>query len=310
MIDHTPLEYHQAIIELLGVEPSLSEDAVRIVAAREEACGAVFPASVKEWFSIEGATRIFEQTGHHLEPLEELGGAEETRQGYLRVATEAQAVVGWYVRLDESDDPPVHDNNDQWDEQDLNNVDWNFYSASFTNFIFDTIATLHFDGWGRGCYLLATAEQPGIEVLKLLRAHFKEGPRTRSPGKVYRFFDEHAVITIASNRPEHFENSTAEWTVDADSREAPYQRTKLIWPYHGLARSFRSESHTVEAARPGWSVIKRLSKRSILNRGHTKRLRKSALGGTGDSGAALGDCLTQRSRNLGDGSCRLPFPAT
>ena len=86
---------------------------------------------------------MFDQTDHHLESLEELGLPEETRQGYLRVATEAQAVVGWYVRLDESDDPPVYDNNDQWDEEDLGNVDWQQDSASFTNFIFDTIATLH-----------------------------------------------------------------------------------------------------------------------------------------------------------------------
>ena len=30
MINDTPLKYHQAIIELLGAEPSLSEEAVRI----------------------------------------------------------------------------------------------------------------------------------------------------------------------------------------------------------------------------------------------------------------------------------------
>ena len=59
----------------------------------------MFPASVKEWFSIEGAKRMFDDTANHLESLEELGRSEETRQGYLRVATEIQAVVGWYVRL-------------------------------------------------------------------------------------------------------------------------------------------------------------------------------------------------------------------
>ena len=154
----------------------------------------VFPASVREWFCLEGAKRMFDATGYHLESLEELGRPDETRQGCLRVATEIQAVVGWYVRLDESDDPPVYDNNDQWEEEDLSNVDWNPNSASFTNFVFDTIATSHFDGWGRGCYLTATAEQPGTEVLEQLRKHFEEGPRTESPRKVYRFFDEHGLI--------------------------------------------------------------------------------------------------------------------
>jgi hypothetical protein len=260
MIDDTPLKYHQATIELLDAEPSLSEDAVRIIDAREQACGADFPASVKEWFSVEGAKRMFDHTGNHLESLEELGRPEETRQGYLRVATEIQAVVGWYVRPDQSDDPPVYHNNDQWYEDDLSKVDWQPNSASFTNFIFDTIAAAQFDGWLRGCYLVATAEQPGAEVLKTLRATFKEGPRTESPSKVYRFFDEHALIAIRCDCPEHSENPTAEWTVDADSREALYERTELIWPYHGLAQSFRLESHPFEPDQPGWRVIEQLAK--------------------------------------------------
>jgi hypothetical protein len=97
------------------------------------------------------------------------------------------------------------------------------------------VARTAIDGQLRDCYLVATAERPGTEVLETLRANFKEGPRTESPSKVYRFFDEHALIAIR----QHSENPTAEWIVDADSREALYERTELIWPYHGLAPSFR-----------------------------------------------------------------------
>lgn len=260
MTDNTSLKYHHAIVALLGQALALSDEARWQVAARERACGAAFPPSVKEWFSIGGAKQMFDETGNHLESLEELGRPEETRQGYLRVATEVEGVVGWYVRLSESDDPPVFDNNDQWDKQDLNQVDWQLCSTAFTNFVFDAIAPCRFDGWGRGCYLVATAELPGPEVLEQLRAHFKEGPHTESPGKVFRFFDEHALLTIASNRPEHLRNSTAEWIVNADSPETLCERTRLIWPYHGLSRAFRSESHCLEAAGPGWSVIERLAR--------------------------------------------------
>lgn len=260
MTDNVSLRYHRAIAALLGESLALSDEARRQVAARERTCGAAFPPSVKEWFSIGGAREKFEEAGNHLESLEELGRPEETRQGYLRVATEAQGVVGWYVRLSESDDPPVFDNNDQWDKGNLNQVDWRLCSTSFTNFVFDTIAPWRFDGWGRGCYLVATAQQPGAEVLRRLRAHFKEGPHTEPPGEVLRFFDGHGLLTIASNRPEHLGNATAEWIVDADSPEALCERTRLIWPYHGLSLAFRSESHCLEAAAPGWSVIERLAK--------------------------------------------------
>src|SRR5262245_35078012 len=109
-----------------------------IIEQREAACATRFPASVREWFSIESAEALFyENTNQdNLQELTELGDPQEAAQGYLKVATENQAVVAWYVRLGEGDDPPVFDNNDQWND-DLSRTAWRENSKTFTNFIFD-----------------------------------------------------------------------------------------------------------------------------------------------------------------------------
>jgi len=66
MTDNTSLKYHHAIAALLGQTLALSDEARRQVAAREQACGAAFPPSVREWLSIGGAKQTFDQTGNHL----------------------------------------------------------------------------------------------------------------------------------------------------------------------------------------------------------------------------------------------------
>jgi len=254
------LKYHHQIFALLDQAPSVSSEAIVAIAAREQTCGVVFPASIKEWYCLQEANRLFEQkTGHHLEDLDELGRPEETRQGFLRVATEAQAVVGWYVRLNAGNDPPVWHNNDQWDESDLRNVDWQPESACFTNFVFDLISARHFDGYASGFYLVATGVEPADDILQRLKDQFHEGPYTPAPGRrVRRFFNTHGILTIQSLSPEQGEDSTAQWTIDCDSPESLYEFSRAVWNCPGIADSIRPQSHSKEADRRALEIIQRL----------------------------------------------------
>jgi hypothetical protein len=102
------LEYHKAVFELLGRDAVVSENRLAAIEERERVCGARFPESVREWFVIEDAEYLFwENTNEDdLPNVRELGEPTEVAQGYLRVATENQAVIAWYVRLDQGDTPP------------------------------------------------------------------------------------------------------------------------------------------------------------------------------------------------------------
>ncbi|MEW6492474.1 MAG: hypothetical protein AB1589_08185 [Cyanobacteriota bacterium] len=81
------LRYHQKIFDFLNIKPTISSSALQVIEERETECGTTFPLAVKEWYSIEGAIKLFEEnTEHYLTPLEELGNSEEIFHGYLAVA--------------------------------------------------------------------------------------------------------------------------------------------------------------------------------------------------------------------------------
>jgi hypothetical protein len=104
-----PLIYHQATFELMGTKPQTSKPALKVLAERERLLGITLPASLREFYSLKGASAILEQHSDQdpAVPIEELGGREEVAHGVLKIQVENQGVVAWYVRLDDSDDPPV-----------------------------------------------------------------------------------------------------------------------------------------------------------------------------------------------------------
>lgn len=56
MSDDLPrLRCHTAVFELVGKEPRASEERLRRIERREQGCGVRFPASVREWYGLEGA---------------------------------------------------------------------------------------------------------------------------------------------------------------------------------------------------------------------------------------------------------------
>ena len=162
------------------------------------------------------------------------------------VAIENQGVVAWYVRLDGSKDPPVLDNNDEW-EGDLSEIHWNMVSRTFTNFIFDMVSIGRFPAWRAQGRLIATDHLPGGETLRRLAERFREGPRTEAPDvRVFRFFTEHALLVIRSATSETIAAKRAEWTLDADTDEALFEAGRRIWDLGTLATTLQADSYRGE----------------------------------------------------------------
>ncbi len=256
----TRLKYHQPILDLLGFEPVLPFERLAAIEERERVCGTRFPASVREWFAVQDAEALFHDNTNddHLEKLAELGNPAETHQGYLRVATENQAVVAWYVRLGEGDDPPVYHNNGEWNE-DLSKTNWQANSVTFTNFIFDMISTHHFRGWYSGMHVSAKDSIPDEATLDRLRRWFRQGPTTDAVGsRVYRFFTTRGVIFIRSVAPEDLANGMAEWSIEAVSPEAMLDFGRKLWGIGSLAQTLKAQSCTPQSRAKGEELLQRL----------------------------------------------------
>src|SRR3954469_12149127 len=99
-----PLIYHQATFSLLGTKPQTSKPAFKALAEREQLLGITLPASLREFYSLKGASALLEQNSNQdpAVPIEELGSHEEVAHGVLKIQVENQGVVAWYVRLDGS----------------------------------------------------------------------------------------------------------------------------------------------------------------------------------------------------------------
>jgi hypothetical protein len=195
---------------MLGVEPRPSPERQRLIAERERARGVAFPSSVVEWFALEDAADVFHDNSNHdsLVPLAQLGDPAEVRQGYLRVALENQAVVAFYVRLDEGDDSPVYDNNDEFLQEDLSRIAWNRLSVSFSTFVFDMVAVGRLHAHSRRLVMSADGPAPDEAQLERVGRRLRRGPVTRIEG-------QHEYLTVRW-RPD----GPAEWHAEADSPEA------------------------------------------------------------------------------------------
>ena len=210
--------YHRAALEMLGVPARRSPERARLIAEREALCGVTFPPAVVEWFALEDGDRLFHDYSNHdrLEALEQLGDPAETRQGYLRVGIENQGVVAFYVRVDEGDDPPTYDNNDEFGEERLDRIQWNFLSASFSNFIFDAVCIGRLHAVRHQTFFTVTGPVPGTAELQALGRVLRPGPVTLTDEvEGHRFFGPHELLTVRWPR-----DGEADWHLQADSQEA------------------------------------------------------------------------------------------
>jgi hypothetical protein len=118
---HVPdLRYHQAVLDLIGVEATTSSEAIAKL-DRFEAEHGPLPASLREWYSLVDGVDIltaWSNEGYAFPPEkwaapvldvdEEKVIFEPLReQGLIRIVTENQGICHTAVKLDGSADPPV-----------------------------------------------------------------------------------------------------------------------------------------------------------------------------------------------------------
>ncbi len=161
-------EYHAAALDLLGVaipaERMLPERAID------------YPASVVEWF-LYGQLDALDRDGER-----------------LRVGP------GFYVYLDEGDDPPVY------------HEDEGLVSLCFSNFAFDFAAAQRL----RGRHVSATGPVPKAKSLEWLGGQLKAGPVTETDDLViHRFYGPHEYATVR-----WAPGDQAQWHLEADSQPA------------------------------------------------------------------------------------------
>ncbi len=252
------LDFHQSTFDLLGIHPCISAERVAAIAVRERLCGCSFPKAIRELYSVVDVEDHF--GSNWLTNYAKLGVPNEVSQGYMRVAIENQGVVGWFVKLDGTDDPPVYHNNDNWDT-DFSTVNWVLCSKTFTNFIFDMASWERFDGFSSGLYLRAIDQFPDSSVIAQLRERFDEGPVTDFPdSRIRRFFTSRGLIRIASNTPELQANNLAEWTIDSDSFECLFQLTRFCCGFYDLRNKLKAVSSGVAAQANGEGVLESVRK--------------------------------------------------
>ncbi len=175
-------DYHAAAVDMLGLaerERVLPERAVD------------YPAAVVEWFLL-GRLDELHLTGQRL-----------------------TVGPGFYVYVDEGDDPPVYH-----DEEGL-------MSVSFSNFAFDLAAAERL----RGQHLTATGPVPDAAALEWLGQQLKPGPVTRTDGvEIHRFYGPHEYATVRW-APE----GEAEWSLQGDSEQTLAALRKLVDQAGGVA---------------------------------------------------------------------------
>jgi len=258
------LRYHTAIFELLGKEPRLSEESLRRIERREQACGVRFPASVREWYSLEGAEGLLRENVANAEPvaLDQVGSPEDVRWGWLYVTNERDGVASWLVRLDGSDDPPVDVlDDDSEPPYDLSESPW---SSSFSAYVFDLVSEGSIKAWSRELRVSAHGPPPGEADLALLRSRFSEGPRTQGGGvrlTTYRFFNADGLVTFQDD-PESGPGEVAlrgTWCVQGRTDEGLYNLCRLVWSIGTLAATLESDCRTRHDNRAD-DVLRRLGR--------------------------------------------------
>jgi hypothetical protein len=229
------LKYHQTTFDLLGWQPTISLEAEQLLEHRQQDCGCRFPASVVEWFSVNGIISVFGDYGAPDNPvaLEDLGRPEHnpftkslldfTAAGYLVFLYENQANCKWAVRLDGSDDPPVY-----FDEQAFPAIDsatevkWHSCLVPFSTWAYSRIwdfgTALGFHPTsGYKLFLDGSGNEPAPPpLLDYLMERLVQKARSFDwpGGTIYRFAYPGAALRI------HAFDSQSDWSIGATSEEA------------------------------------------------------------------------------------------
>lgn len=242
MGDASPLRYHAATFSVTGRTPRVSGEATRRIERREEESGVRFPASVREWYSLEGAERLLASNCDESVPvpLDLLGDPGGAAPGWLHVMDDRDGVASWFVRLDGSDDPPVDVLDDDCRPPfDLTESPW---SSAFSVFVFDLVSGGSVAARRSGLQLDARDRRPDEADLARLRAHMEEGPITEGGHArvtTYRFFNHDGLVTFQADMEGDGDGEPprGDWTVQGRTAEGLYNLCTLVWPIGTLSET-------------------------------------------------------------------------
>jgi hypothetical protein len=246
------LRFHSKTARLLNIEPRRSPSSATALRRVEEKIGRTLPASVREWYEMEGACQLLRQYSNCDEPLEitDFGKPERDTDGggphdllardLLLFRWENQGVCAWAINLDGSDDPPV-----------VVDVDTQFRSwvpcaNSFSEYVYSCVwdyalvmASSHSEA------LLVQAQNGPLsnDTLHFLKTHFQTELVTYGwPGQTqYRFFDADQRILIWADEGQ------ADWHLIADTAEALGRLVTLVAPLDSLRSALWSPAEEGEA---------------------------------------------------------------
>jgi hypothetical protein len=223
------LQYHQATFDMLNRTPVFSEAAISALDKREQELGIKFPASVREWFSIEGIHKIFHYYSNddHLCEITDIGKKREPYddeedfydepeeyydQSLLAFLLENQGVFEMSFRLDGSDDPPVW----VWDDDHI----WREVDKSFSRFIYIWIWDFLYY---RSHYIMtADGARPSPVDLSILRTHLKEVlPDAEHHLHCFEGVGQHLKIDLSYD-------DKIVWRLETASAETLYDLAKIV----------------------------------------------------------------------------------
>ena len=240
-------EFHEQTLRLLPLRPTLSERNAQILIEREQALGIRFPASIREWYSLDRSVEMLHEYSNQDRPvpLEELGAPVDRwygtgprdflAQSLLLIMTENQGVSHWAVRLDGSEDPPVVVEVDS-----APNEVWQPLARNFSEFIYCQVWDFMRSQTSCG------AQEVGLSVTELhyLQSTFAPGPVTHGwPGSSnYRFTTPTGRILIWHSPQEH----GADWQLFADDADQLHLLLKAVWNCGQLAQTLYGHNRTAE----------------------------------------------------------------
>jgi hypothetical protein len=228
------LNYHQATFDLIEREPAFDVAAIAALDQCETAYGFSFPASVREWYSLKGSIEILREYGNQDNPLtldemQELANDRQSFHGWrdylglnvLPIMDENQSVALWAVHLDSSEDPPVLVLDD--DEE------WKPWARSFSEFV--TGWVWHYLYKLQDCALLAYDQPLSPEDRAFLMSTF-DAVRYDPQSPIYHFLHREGHLHIWARDEEN-----SFWWLQAPSKEALLELTKLVWHCGNLAET-------------------------------------------------------------------------
>jgi hypothetical protein len=237
------LKYHRTAFELLGREPVVSEEAVRLTEEAERHCGRRLAASVREWYSLRDAVALLPRH-YHPRPL------ESVLNNFLSEGRIALGFDGggseWFVKPNGSDDPPVVV--DEWfgDPADGERPFADRFSVLLFSWVWDGVTS---EAWRSPIGFAVQALNTGFGPMELdfLKDQFQEAETPRwEGGQAWYFFTAGQRVMAFRNSPRLGLEVTS-WYLTADSAADLASLLRQLWPCLVRVKDVRSQSQSSRA---------------------------------------------------------------